>query len=175
VKAPVARGFTLIELLVVMVIVGLMAAVMTIAVGTLGKDSEVDSEIGRLADVMAVTHEQAELEGRDYGLFIDTSGYAVMVLDGLLGWQVVEADRWLQRHAFPDGLLAELEVEARRVLLRPAPERDNGLTAVMPQVVVFASGDVTPYRLVLRRGATDAGRMLVGSVDGTMELLDVER
>ena len=77
---------TLIEILVVMVIIALMAAIMTVAVTALGRDTEVQDEAERLTNVLAVSLEQAELEGRDYGLRIEPGSYQVMVFDGRRGW-----------------------------------------------------------------------------------------
>jgi general secretion pathway protein H len=160
------RGFSLIEILVVMVIIALMAAVMTVAVGALGGDREIDDEAGRLADVVAVALEQAELEGRDYGLRLDPVGYEVMVFDGRRGWASAGGETWFERHEFPAGLSVSLEAEGRRVLLRVAESPETRL----PQVIAFASGEVTPYRIALTRSSSGEVASLEGAADGTIEM-----
>lgn len=159
-------GFSLIEILVVMVIIALMAAVMTVAVGALGGDREIDEEAGRLADVVAVALEQAELEGRDYGLRLEPAGYEVMVFDGRRGWVGTSGDAWFERHDFPAGLSVSLEAEGRRVLLRATDVPETRL----PQVIAFASGEVTPYRITLTRSASGEVASLEGAADGTIEM-----
>lgn len=160
------RGMTLIEILVVMVIIAIMAAAVTVAVGTLGGDSEIDDEARRLTDVVALALEQAELEGRDYGLRLEPESYEVMRFDGRRGWTVVAGDPWFRRYELPPGLAVALEAEGRRVLLRN-PERAE---TRLPQVVAYASGEVTPYRITLARSASGATATLTGAVDGTIKL-----
>ncbi len=160
------RGFTLIEILVVVVIIALMAAVMTVAVGALGGDSEIDEEADRVADVMSVTLEQAELEGRDYGLRLEPDGYEVLVFDGRRGWVSSGGDRWLERHELPPGLSVSLEAEGRLILLRKAETPESRL----PQVIVFSSGDVTPYRITFSRASSGASAIVQGAFDGTIEV-----
>ena len=40
----------------------------------------------------------------------------------------------------------------------------------LPQVLTFASGDVTPYRITLTRSSTGATISIDGTFDGTVEI-----
>ena len=160
------RGMTLIEILVVVVIIAIMATVATLSVGLLGDDREIEDETERLANAVALLQEQAQLEGRDYGLRIEADNYEFLRFDAFeLRWTEVEADPALQPHQLPPGLVFELVLEGRPVLLRKKLKDE----VKQPQLIAWGSGDMSPYRLTLeRRGASRV--TLTGEADGTMKI-----
>jgi general secretion pathway protein H len=161
------RGFTLIEILVVLVIIAILAAVAIISVGVLGDDREIEREGERLTDTIALLQEQAQLEGRDYGLRVESVGYEFQRFDGFeQHWKTVEGDPWLLPRQLPPGLVFELEIEGRPVLLR----KPGRAEARLPQLMAYGSGDVTPYRLTLVRPDTARRITLIGGADGTIEI-----
>jgi general secretion pathway protein H len=164
---PDQPGFTLIEILVVLIIIAIIAAVAIISVGVLGSDREIELEGERLTDTIQLLQEQAQLEGRDYGLRIESGSYEFQRFDGFeQRWATVEGDTWLLPRQLPAGLVFELEIEGRPVLLRK-PDR---LEARLPQLMAYGSGDVTPYRLTLVRPDTGRSVTLIGGADGTIEI-----
>jgi len=160
------RGFTLIEVLVVVVIIAIMAALATLSVGLLGDDRQLEEESERLTNGIALLQEQAQLEGRDYGLRVEADNYEFLRYDAFeLRWLAVENDPGLLPHELPPGLAFDLELEGRSVLLKEEATPD----ARLPQLVAWGSGDMTPYELSLLRSG--AGRItLTGNPDGTIKL-----
>lgn len=162
----VERGMTLLEILVVLVIIGVMAAIATVSIGILGGDREIEREAERLTDAIALLQEQAELEGRDYGIWLETSRYEFQRFDAFeQRWKPVEGDTALAAHDLSSELSIELSIESRPILLRQEANPDNRV----PQLVAWGSGETTPYRLSLvRKGA--ARLALVGKLDGSIEI-----
>ena len=160
------RGMTLIEILVVLVIIGILAMLATLSVGILGEDRQIEDEMRRLADAIALLQEQAQLEGRDYGILLETARYEFQRFDAFeQRWKVVEGDPALSPRELPPDLAFELTLEGRPVLLR----RERYEEARLPQLVAWGSGEMTPYRLTLLRSG-GARITLVGGFDGSIEI-----
>jgi general secretion pathway protein H len=159
-------GMTLVEILVVVLIIGVLAAVATLSIGLLGEDREIENESSRLADAIALLQEQSQLEGRDYGILLETAHYEFQRFDAFeQRWVTVEGDAALQSRELPPGLAFELTLEGRPILLRREPIPD----ARLPQLVAWGSGDMTPYRLAIARQG-GARITLVGAADGSIEI-----
>jgi general secretion pathway protein H len=157
----------LVEILVVVVIIAVLTAVAVFSVGILGHDRELETEGQRLADVMAAASEQAQLEGKDFGLWVGMTGYQVLRYSpGVQTWEAVPGDRLYQSHTLPTGLLEVLEVEGKVLVLDP-PKSDKPRR---PQVIIYASGDVSPYRWQLGRTGDEAYWRIDGLPDGTMKV-----
>ena len=160
-------GFTLIEILVVVVIIAVMTTVAVLSVGVLGKDRGLDEEGDRFTDVVAAATEQAGLEGRDYGIWFGPDRYEVMAyVQRRQRWETVPDDRLYDVHELPTGLAPRLEIEGRPIML--VPQKPD--TPLVPQVLIYAGGDSSTYRLQLTREGSEATFVVEGHADGTLSV-----
>lgn len=151
-----ARGFTLIELLVVLVLIGTLAALVTLGSGLVGPTRTLDQEAQRLAGLVAVLADEAVLDGNEYGIRFTETGYDVLqYLPAQARWQVKPG----QGHALPPALSVRVKVDAATQALATADEPD---TTPAPQVVLYSSGELTPFELSLSvRGGDAQQRRLI--------------
>ncbi len=157
---PRAAGFTLIEVLVVIVIVGVLALAVTLAVGG-SAERRLRGEAERFAALVAHACTQAELGGRDIGIAVLAGGYRFNRFD-TEGWQPLPDAGELRRRVWPEGLTAELGRDGRPLARSEAGDR--------PQLVCFASGELTPFDLVLRLGDAGQAQRVRGESDGAVSV-----
>ena len=159
-----ARGFTLLEILVVVVIIAVLTTLAVMSVSVLGKDRELDSEGDRYTDVAAAALEQAQLEAREFGLRFTATGYQVLAYVPIhQRWEELPDDRLYARHELPAGVTARLEIEGKPVLFNAKPTEQP-----VPQILLYSSGDASPYKLTLVREGSDTPWKVDGQADGTL-------
>ncbi len=156
--APCSRGFTLLEMLVVVFIIGLVAAGAIVAFGGDRRDTELEKEAERLDALLDYSREQAELQTRDYGFSMTATGYSFVVFDMLTNqWREVGEDEALRERSLPAGLLPEVVVEGRGIVLE---NKKPQIKDFKPQVMIFANGDLTSFEVALgREGSADRARI----------------
>jgi general secretion pathway protein H len=160
-----SRGFTLIEILVVIVILTVLAGAVSLALAGAGGERTLAREAERAQALLSYACEQAELGGRTIGISLNKSGYR---------FSRTEQEVWVP---YKDG-----ELRARRwpPPLAPALRRDDVPVQLgdefpdKPQLLCFASGELTPFRLEL--GWTDVERRyrLDAHADGAVELAAID-
>jgi general secretion pathway protein H len=163
-------GFSLLELLVVVAIIGLLAGAVTLSIGALGNDRQIEEETNRLRSVIDLLHEESLMQSRDYGVLFTSTGYRFYVYDYReLTWVVPQADRLLQPHTLRPQLSLSLILDGRDVPLErdfEAQEAENPL----PQVMLLASGEVTPFTIEMQRDGIDGRFELTAAQNGELTL-----
>ena len=76
----IARGFTLIEMMVVVVIMGLSASMVIMALPLQVSESSSNRAVEQLGAVITVLQEKSINEGRLFGLFFSDHDYQIMTL-----------------------------------------------------------------------------------------------
>ena len=168
---PAHAGFSLLELLVVVVIIGLLAQAVTLSVGALGSDRELEEETGRLRSMIDLLHEEALMQSRDYGVMFTETGYRFYVFDyQQQEWVLPPADRLLEQHVLRPQLAMSLMLDGRMVPLRRDFE-EQVIDNPEPQIMLLASGEVTPFTLEMERAGLDGRFELTAELDGEVNVV----
>jgi len=163
-ESRLAAGFTLIELLVVLVILGVLAAALTLGIGSGGGERQLERQAEQVRALLGFACEQAELSGREIGMSLNATGYRFSRLD---------RDVWV---GFSDGELRAREWLAGTSVALSHDDRGVEVAAQFPerpQLVCFSSGELTPFRLELALGDVPARYRIDASVDGSVALAAV--
>jgi general secretion pathway protein H len=163
-----SKGFTLVEILVVVVIMAMVISLAVLSIGVTGRDSQLDEESRRIEGLVSLLHDRALLEGRDFGLRIEPAAYEFVVYDPHRDrWLMLDQEREFRHRTLPKGISFQLELDSRQVVIKPI---DRNLTGDQvppgPQVAIAASGEGTPFRLILLRDATQAKATVNGDALG---------
>jgi len=180
-KSRFGTGFTLIEILVVIVIVGTVLSIAMISFGILGDDRDLQTEARRFVSLVEVARDEASLQSREFGIELMTTGYRFVEFDGLTGlWADVPGDDTLRLRDMPDDVELELYLEGKRIVLDddPAefedPDESPNMTSgksYAPHLLIYSSGDTTPFELHVWRAFDDERVILRGNAFGETEVV----
>ena len=190
-------GFSLLELLVVVFIIGVLATMFTLSVGLLGDDSELDKETNRLQALLELAREDALTQGHELGLRFYPDGYEFAIyqedfveyydpddeVQDQSEWIVLGLDTLLKPRKLPAGIVLELEIEGREIVIEakeetqfdresngPNPDGTDDVEPYRPQVWLYSTGDISPFVIRFRREFANDGLILEFSDDGSVEL-----
>ena len=179
------RAFTLIEILVVVSIIGIVLSIAVISLGVLGDDRELREEARRFAALVQVAQDEAVMQGREFGIEFMSNGFRFVEYDPFLNtWSEVIGDETLRMRQLPEEAEFDLWIEGQRVLLDLEPavfedpeENENrvGVTAYAPHVLVFSSGDMTPFELHVLRNDLDQSVVLESNLLGDIKFVEPEQ
>lgn len=163
-RAP-SRGFTLLEILVVVIIIGVLAAAVVLAVDG-GSARQLDREAQRFRALLGQACEQAELGGRDVGVLMRDDGYGFATLaDGY--WKPQAESGELRLRRWIGGLRSRLTRDGRPLASIDADSREP-----LPQMICYSSGELSPFVLNLALG--DHEIRIEGRGDGSTGAANVE-
>lgn len=175
-RSPLRRyrgGFSFIELLVVVVIIAVFAGATILSVGTLGSDREIDREVFRLRTLLELIREEAVMQNRSYGVLFSETGYRFYIYDPqrLLWFEPID-DRFLRERLLQEPLSLGLRLEDRDITLDREFDPE-AMEAPEPQVVLLASGEMTPFEAAFYRDLNGGRILLSAALDGTLEVSEL--
>ena len=177
-----SRGFSLIEILVVIVIVGIVMSIAILSITLAGGDSQLREEAQRMVSLVEVAQDESLLQGREFGLEFMQGAYRFVEFDPLTRqWTEIVGDDTLRLRQLPEELELELFIEDRRVVLKSDPARMRmeedarpGVEQYAPHVLIYSSGDMSPFELHFVRRIDDSMLAVQGNFAGEIEIVTAE-
>ena len=175
-------GFSLIEILVVIVIIGIVMSIAMLSITLVGGDNQLREEAQRIVSLVEVARDESLLQGREFGLEFMQGAYRFVEYDPLTRqWSEIIGDDTLRLRQLPEELELELFVEDRRVILKSDPagmateKQDRpGIERYAPHVLIYSSGDMSPFELHVVRRIDDSLVAVRGDLVGKLDILTPE-
>ena len=174
------RGFTLIEILVAVVIIGIVMSVAVLSLSLAGDDRELRKEARRLMSLIELAQNDSMMQGREFGIEFMSASYRFVEYDAELGqWAEPFFDDSLKLWQLPEDIEFDLIIEDKRILLDEQPqvidyEESAGIQreTYAPHLLIFSSGDSTPFELHLIGGRDDLSVIIEGDLLGNLAIVD---
>ena len=174
-SGPGQLGFSLLELLVTLIVIVLMTALVTLNVGSGGREVQLEGQLRDLSGVATYALDEAQMTGVDYGLLL----YEELLEGELLyaySWRERRPEGWREPASgkaifapgkFPANVELALELEGTTLEELSAGEVGEAI----PQVIFYASGEVASGALdVMRRDSGEVLWRLEWDLLGSFEL-----
>lgn len=176
-----ATGFTLIELLVVLFIMATIISITLLSFGVLGNDRELKTEARRFAALAELVLDEASMQGREFGIEIMKASYRFVEYDAYgTRWAEVPGDETLRLRGMPDDVELQLFLEDKQIVLDDDPaeiedpddeDAPSDGEAYSPHLLIYSSGDTTPFELHVWRAFDDERVILRGDALGAVEIV----
>ncbi len=113
------------------------------------------------------------MQNRDYGVLFSETGYRFYIydLERLLWFEPID-DRYLSARLLQEPLSLGLRLEGRDITLELEFEPE-ALEQPEPQVVLLASGEMTPFEIAFYRELNGGQILLSAELDGSLSVSEV--
>lgn len=135
-------GFTLIELLVVVAIVAVLAGMIGTSFIGSGRNQAMEGFAHRMAQRIELARDRALQRNKEWGLYIAEGEYEFAEFDEVNQTWAAYALRPFNAEAFANEVQMAAEVEEYEGQMGAEDE-------VLPDIIFFSSGEVTPFELTL--------------------------
>lgn len=151
-------GFTLIEILVVVVVVAILMSVVVGSFTGVDKEQELRGFAERLALRIELARDKALQTNKEWGLYVDEDGVRFAEFDEINEEWIDRVERPFNNEPYTQ--LLDIRVEATEFATQLL-----GNDKELPQIVLFSSGEATPFEIEIE--PTDwAARSWLLSSDG---------
>lgn len=150
------RGFTLIEILVVLLIVGITLGFAMLAFGDFGNKRRITSSAEHFVNYVKLVQQEATLESATLGISFNQTSYQVLRFKTGKGWQAMSAKGIFRSQNFPKDTLVRIETAIKGTKT--------------PQIIINASGDMTPFKLHIGSNRQDTIIQVNGEHNGSITL-----
>lgn len=139
---PPAAGFTLLEVLIVITLVGILTGVVVLGFTGADTQQEVKGLAQRFAFRVELARQTALNRNREWGIYVDETDYRFAEFSPDQGEWEEQTQRPFDVVEMPGHVRLRVETEGVGELPFADGER-------LPQILVFSSGEVTPFTLFL--------------------------
>lgn len=175
-----SHGFTLIEILVVLVVAGILYSIVILSLNVVGDDRDLQREARRMSSLIELAGDEAELQGRDFGIEFVRQGYRFVEYDPIFErWGEILGDEILRARQLPEEFELQLFIEDRNIQLAEQAadtevddEEDPGplLDKYAPHGLILSSGDLSPLDVDIIRRLDDATVRVRIEPDGSIKV-----
>jgi general secretion pathway protein H len=155
------KGFTLIELLVVVVIIGVLTSLMALSISPNKPSPQRESR--RFYQVLEAAREQAVLFNQDLGVELTENGYQVLHWRAQQWWSL--DNPVFSEYRLPENLSQTLWLNGL-AYVNESSDSDKP----QPQILLFATGEVTPFGWTLKDPAENNQWRLSANPLGVFDL-----
>jgi general secretion pathway protein H len=165
-------------------IVGIVMSIAVLSLSLAGDDREVRKEARRLMTLIQLAQDDAMMQGRDFGIEFMRDAYRFVEFDPLTNqWGEPLGDEALRQWQLPDNYELSVFVEDKRVALANEPgrlnrdedeERNVRTEQYAPHLLIFSSGESTPFELLITRVSDNVTVGMEGDLLGNVDFIPAE-
>ena len=175
-------GFTLIEMMVVLLIIGIVVGSVVLSVNTDDLKEHMEIEMNRLRALVNLAREEAILQDHDMALVIKEDSYSFQWYDvKQQKWLAVDDGRVFRERKLPPGTNMVLLIEdlpsvekhsqpGTTLELDGKDQEQQQEEEDVQRVVIYPSGEVFPFELILQKEDESTQFKLVADADGELSV-----